>query len=158
VGAGDLLVQPTDSGLKMETVTYGLPVIAALIVATRPASIRGKLEALATAMTVLTGLTVLAVIAWARLVSLQAYDQMVFDTTLRKGHTAAFTYYCFHGYAFSQPVIAVLLWMASSMSGLFDRPTSAIRNPIPSHPKAPCSCGSGRQYRRCCGKSVRPAK
>jgi len=142
------------SGLRMETVAYGMPMLAALIMATRPAKFWAKLQALAAGLAVMIGLTVLAVVAWARLVSLQQYDQMMFAATSIKGHTSAFMYYCFHGYALSQPVLAVIIWMATSMSGLFEVRPAEVTKAQPVDPKSPCYCGSRRQYRRCCGRSA----
>ena len=149
-----------ESGLRMETVAYGMPLLAALVVATRPARLLGKLQALAAGLALMTLLTVLAIAAWARLVGLETHDQMVFATTGTKGHTSAFMYYCFHGYAFSQPVLAVITWMGTAMCGFFDvRPlkdanvrTQEVRT---QEPKSRCWCGSGRQFRRCCGKTTR---
>src|SRR5262245_57268596 len=145
---------PQDSGLRMETATYGMPMLAALIVATRPAGIRGKLQALGVGLAVMIVLTVLAVMAWARLVSLEQYDQTILATTSTRGHTSAFMYYCFHGYAFSQPVLAVIIWLAAAMSGIFEGRPAQLAKAQPVDPKSPCICGSGRQYRRCCGKSA----
>ena len=147
--------QPQESGLRMETIAYGMPMLAALVVATRPARLLGKIQALAAGLALMILLTVLAVVAWARLVSLQAYDQMVFATTSTKGHTSAFMYYCFHGYAFSQPVLAVIAWMATAMCGFFDVRQPKDQDVQAQHPKSPCRCGSGRQFRRCCGKISR---
>src|SRR5215471_7129101 len=121
LSAGDAVVNnPQASGLSMETVTYGLPMLAALIAATRPATVWGKLEALAAGLSVMIVLTILAVVAWARLVNLQQYDQAMLVTASTRGHTSAFMYYSFHGYAFSQPVLAVIIWMATSMSEVFE--------------------------------------
>src|SRR5262245_49733797 len=118
LGPGDLLgSQPQESALRMETIAYGMPLLAALIVATRPTTVLGKLKALAAGLAVMTIFTILAVLVWARLATLQAYDQMRFVATSTRGHTSAFLYYCFHGYAFSQPVLAVIIWMGTSMSG-----------------------------------------
>jgi hypothetical protein len=147
--------QPQESGLRMETISYGMPMLAALVVATRPARLLGKMEALVIGLALMTLLTALAVVAWARLVSLQAYDQMMFATTSTKGHTSQFMYYCFHGYAFSQPVLAVITWMGTAMCGFFD--VSPLKDPgvRTQDPKSSCRCGSGRQFRRCCGKTAR---
>ena len=150
--------QPTESGLRIETVTYGMPMLASLIVATRPVRVLGKVEALAAGLAILTVFTVFAVIAWARLASLQSYDQMVFATTSRMGHTSAFMYYFFHGYAFSQPVAAVILWMGTSMSGLFDGRPLPVKEGQGFDPKSKCHCGSGRQYKRCCGNSAQVSR
>jgi hypothetical protein len=146
--------QPQESGLRMETVAYGMPMLGALVVATRPARLLGKIQALGAGLALMTLLTVLAVVAWARLVSLEASDQMTFATTSIKGHTSGFMYYCFHGYAFSQPVLAVITWMGIAMCGFFDG--GRLKDPnVRQDPKSPCQCGSGRQFRRCCGKTTR---
>jgi hypothetical protein len=147
--------QPQDSGLRIETISYGMPMLVALIVATRPARLLGKIEALAIGLALMTLLTVLAVITWARLVSLEAYDQMMFATTSMKGHTSQFLYYCFHGYAFSQPVLAAITWMGTAICGFFDIRPQKDTGGRPQDPKSSCGCGSGRQFRRCCGKSAR---
>jgi hypothetical protein len=153
-GGGEL-AQSQESGLRMETVTYGMPMLASLIVATRAAGALSKLEALSAGLAIMTALTVLAVLTWARLAGLEAYDQMMFEAKGVRGHTSSFVYYAFHGYAFCQPVAAVLLWMGTSMSGVFDGHGPRAPKGRDVDPKSPCRCGSGRQYRRCCGKTAR---
>jgi hypothetical protein len=152
--------QPQESGLRMETVAYGMPLLAALVVATRPARLLGKIQALAAGLALMTLLTVLAIAAWARLVGLETHDQMVFATTGTKGHTSAFMYYCFHRYAFSQPELAVITWIGTVMCGFFGvRPLKdanvRTQDDRTQEPKSRCQCGSGRQFRRCCGKTTR---
>ena len=146
--------------LANRVMTVLATLLGALVVATRPARLLGKIQALAAGLALMTLLTVLAVVAWARLVSLEAYDKMTFATTSIKGHTSAFMYYCFHGYAFSQPVLAVITWMGIAMCGFFDvRPlkdaSARTQDVRTQDPKSPCRCGSGRQFRRCCGKTTR---
>jgi len=139
------------SGLKMDTVTYGLPLLLALVIATRSDSWRRKARAAAVALGLAVLLTVPAVLLWAKLTSLQLDDRIAQASGAVSGDRSSFLYYAFHGYAFSQPVVAVAVWIAMLTLGMFrdkprvERPAAApMRN-------APCPCGSGRKYKRCCG-------
>jgi SEC-C motif len=137
--------QPASSNLRLDTVTYGLPMLAALVVATNSESLRARLRTLAAGLSVMFVLTVLAILAWAKLATLGVDEQLT-----QSGDRASFLFYIFHGYAFSQPVVAILLWLAMVMLGMFKQPkrqhetAAVLRN-------APCPCGSGRKYKRCCG-------
>jgi len=144
---------PHQLSLKLDTVTYGLPMLAALIIVTRADSIFAKARALAVGLSVMILLTVFAVMMWAKLASLQLDDQIARATFTGTATRSGFFYYAFHGYAFSQPVVAVCIWLALIMLGVFkqkrapEKPVAVAvgRNAL-------CPCGSGRKYKRCCGK------
>lgn len=145
---------PHQLSLRMDTVTYGMPMLAALVLVTRSDSIFAKGRALLVGLLVMTFLTVLAVMMWAKLASLQL-DERIAQATFSGGATrSAFFYYTFHGYAFSQPVVAVGIWMALMMLGMFRRKIE--EEPLPAVAagrNALCPCGSGRKYKRCCGNA-----
>lgn len=140
-----LEAQTTSSGLRLDTVTYGLPMLAALVIVTRADSILAKLRTLLVGLGVMVLLTVPTVMAWAKLTTLELDDRLA-----QSGDRSSFLFYAFHGYAFSQPVIAVALWLGMMMLGMFkqrrrqEAVVAVARN-------APCPCGSGRKYKRCCG-------
>jgi len=151
------------SALNISTITYGLPILAALILATGSKSIWSKARALLIGIAAMAALTIPAVLLWAKITSLEL-DQQVSGAAGRGG-PASYFYYVFHGYAFSQPVVAVAIWMAMMMLGAFDqkgeqaiparqaRPAADAQKP---RPKSPCPCGSGRRYKNCCGRRSRP--
>jgi hypothetical protein len=137
--------QPTTAGLRLDTVTYGLPMFTALVIVTRADSLLAKVRALVVGLGVMTVLTVIAVMAWAKLTSLGVDERIA-----QSGDRSSFLYYAFHGYAFSQPAVAILIWLAILMLGMFKRregqpPVLAVAR------NAPCPCGSGRKYKKCCG-------
>jgi hypothetical protein len=133
--------------LSIDKLTYGLPMLTALVIATRADSIRAKVRALALGLIVMGSLTVPIIMVGAKMVSIELDDKIAQATMTEVGSRASFFYYSFHGYAFSQPVIAVAIWMAIVMLGFFkDRPKAATRN-------AACPCGSGRKYKQCCGRA-----
>jgi len=138
--------QPTSSGLRLDTVTYGLPMFAALVIVTRSDSLRAKLRTLSLGLVLMSALTIPVVMAWAKLTTLQVDERLA-----ASGNSSGFLYYAFHGYAFSQPAVAVLLWLGMMMLRMFsdtkkrESSTRVIRR------NAPCPCGSGRKYKRCCG-------
>lgn len=134
------------SGLRLDTVSYGLPMLAALVIVTRADSILAKIRALVIGVGVMALLTVPAVMAWAKLTSLQVDDQIALS-----GDRSSFLFYAFHGYAFSQPVIAVALWLGMMMLGMFKRKRQAAAPVVVVGRNAPCPCGSGRKYKKCCG-------
>ena len=142
------------SALRLGTVTYGMPMLLALVLVTRADSLRARLRALATGLLVMTALTVPAILIWARMTSQQLYDQIQRETFMGGNpEVAGFFYYTFHGYAFSQPVVAVLVWVAMILLGLFkDKPKREVR-PTRVARNAQCPCGSGRKYKRCCGRA-----
>lgn len=139
--------QTASSGLRLDTITYGLPMLAALVVVTRADSILAKMRALLAGLGVMVVLTVPAVLAWAKLTSLEVDEKLAFGS----GGRSSLLYYSFHGYAFCQPVVAVAIWLALMMLGLF-KAKSRQKAPIVNIARnAPCPCGSGRKYKRCCG-------
>jgi len=130
------------SGLRIDMVTYGLPMLIALVMVTRSNSLVAKLRALAIGCAVMFGLTVCAVMAWAKMTSLQLEQQ-----ASPESEQSSFSFLAFHGYTFSQPALAVMIWFALIMLGLFkgrSKPETVARN-------ASCPCGSGQKYKRCCG-------
>jgi hypothetical protein len=144
--------QAHSSGLRIDTVTYGLPMLVALVIVTHADSIGAKARALGAGLLTMTILTVPAVIMWAKITSLELDDQIAKATMSGGVNRSSFFYYAFHGYAFSQPVVAVGVWLALMMLSLFrenpKRQTQATSTPR----NAPCPCGSGRKYKRCCGQ------
>ena len=141
---------PINSALRLDTVTYGLPLLAALITVTQAESILAKLRALLIGVGVMAVLTVPTVMAWAKLTSLEADERTPFGT----GERSSLLYYAFHGYAFSQPVIAVAIWVTLMVLGVFK-----VRKTEPAPQtriarNAACPCGSGRKYKRCCGRTA----
>jgi hypothetical protein len=111
--------QSHTSPLRVDTITYGLPMLAALVMVTRADSIKVKCRALALGMGVMLALTVPAVIIWTKLTILQLDDMIARANYLFTGDRASFFYYAFHGYAFSQPILAVALWIGLVVLGLF---------------------------------------
>ncbi|MFY9555675.1 MAG: SEC-C domain-containing protein [Blastocatellia bacterium] len=140
--------QTAASGLRLDTVTYGLPMLAALVIVTQADSLIAKIKALLIGLAVMNILTVPAVMAWAKLTTLGV------DEKIPGGDRSSIFFYAFHGYAFSQPVVAVAVWLALMMLGLFkSRPRQKATPVIAVSRNAPCPCGSGRKYKRCCGAS-----
>jgi hypothetical protein len=145
---------PHQLSLRMDTVTYGLPMLAALVIVTRADSIFAKARALIVGLSVMILLTVFAVMMWAKLASLQLDDQIAQATFTGSATRAGFFYYAFHGYAFSQPVAAVCIWLALMMLGMFKQSRKKEKPVVVAVGRnALCPCGSGRKYKRCCGKS-----
>lgn len=145
---------PHQLPLRLDTVTYGMPMFAALVLVTRADSIFAKARALLVGLMAMMFLTLLAIMMWAKLASLQL-DERIAQATFTGGATrSSFFYYTFHGYAFSQPVVAVGIWLALIMLGMFkqkveeEKPAAVVvgRNAL-------CPCGSGRKYKRCCGRA-----
>jgi hypothetical protein len=102
-------------------------------------------------MGVMLALTVPAVIIWTKLASLQLDDMIARANYLFTGDRASFFYYTFHGYAFSQPILAVALWIGLVMLGVFREASAPEPIIAPASRNAECPCGSGRKYKRCCG-------
>jgi uncharacterized protein YecA (UPF0149 family) len=137
----------------MGTVTYGLPMLVALVVVTRAESIFAKARALVAGLSVMMILTVFAVMMWAKLASLQLDEQIAQATFTGISSRSGLFYYAFHGYAFSQPVLAVCIWLALMMLGMFKgKRKQEIPAPVAAGRNALCPCGSGRKYKRCCGR------
>jgi SEC-C motif len=149
-GPAGLEAQTASTGLRIDTVTYGLPMLAALVIATRADSLFAKARALLTGTTVMVVLTVAAVMAWAKLTSLGLDERLA-----QSGDRSSFLYYAFHGYAFSQPVVAIGLWLGMLMLGMFKREKKPSAPMVAVGRNAPCPCGSGRKYKKCCGAMVK---
>jgi hypothetical protein len=130
------------NGLRIDMVTYGLPMLLALVIVTRSTSPVARLRSITIACAVMFVLTVCAVLAWAKMTSLQLEQQATAETS-----QSSFFYLAFHGYTFSQPAIAVMIWLALITLGAFKgkaKSETVARN-------ASCPCGSSRKYKRCCG-------
>lgn len=156
VAAGE---PPFQLSLRMDSVTYGLPMLAALIVVTRADAWTAKLRGLAVGLAAMLLLTVPVVMLWAKLASLQLEARLA-PPDSSTGGGAGVVYYAFHGYAFSQPVVAIAIWLALVMLGMFkakavrskaDEPGARVKTAVARN--AACPCGSGRKYKRCCGRA-----
>lgn len=145
--------QSHSSALRMDTITYGLPMLAALVIVTRADSLRARARALAIGLCAMVLISVPAVMLWAKMTSLQLADSAGAGSLSGVENRSGFFYYAFHGYAFSQPVVATAVWLALLMLGLFKEKAKAVKavQPLPAGRNAPCPCGSGRKYKRCCG-------
>ena len=141
------------SALRLSTITYGLPMLVALVASTRADTILAKLKALAVGLGAMLLLTLPAVMVWAGMTGLQLEDRIALVANRVSSDRSSFLYYLFHGYAFSQPVVAVGIWLGLMMLGFFRQKPKAERAPIVVSRNAPCACGSGRKYKRCCGKA-----
>ena len=134
-------------GVRMDLLTCGLPMLIALVLVTPSSSLIVKLRALAIGCGVMFLLTVCALMAWAKITSLQIEQQ-----TVPGSDQSSFTYLAFHGYAFSQPAAAVLIWVTLIVLGLFRSGSKHERGAATTIARnASCPCGSGRKYKRCCG-------
>jgi hypothetical protein len=142
--------QQHSSALKVDTASYGIPLVIALVIAT-PGSLRSKLKALAVGLAVMLVIMVPAVMAWAKLTSLQLEEQLS-PSAIDRGTRSQFLYYAFHGFAFSQPVLAVITWFGLLMLGMFKAKEKAKEEVITAGRNDPCPCGSGLKYKRCCGR------
>lgn len=139
--------QTNSPALRLDTVTYGLPMLAALVIVTHAESVLAKLRALLLGLGVMAALTVPVMMAWAKLISIEIDEKLM----PASGDRSSLMFDLMHGYAFSQPVIAVTVWLALMMFGLFKQ-TPGQNGPVSAPPRnAPCPCGSGRKYKRCCG-------
>lgn len=142
--------QTNSSGLRLDTVTYGLPLLAALVIVTRADSLLAKIRSLLLGSAVMIVLTILAVMAWARLATLRLDEELA-----HSGNRSSFLYYAFHGYAFSQPAVAVALWLGLMMLGVFRHQPKPSESPAKgTRRNAGCPCGSGRKYKKCCGRAA----
>jgi hypothetical protein len=145
--------QKYETGLQMDTVTYGLPMLIALIVVTGADSLRAKLQALVIGVLVMSLLTVPVVMLWAKLASLEMEEKIAQANLNTSGDRSSFLFYVLQGGAFSQPVLAVLIWLGMMMLGLFKAKTQEQTAQSPIARNAACPCGSGRKYKRCCGRA-----
>lgn len=144
---------PFQLSLRMDSITYGLPMLMALVVVTRAQAWAAKLRALVLGSAGMLLLTVPVVMLWAKLASLQLEERLAPSVT--SGGRAEVVYYIFHGYAFSQPVVAILLWLALVMLGVFKAKAAAVATVKTAVARnATCPCGSGRKYKRCCGRTA----
>ena len=142
--------QTHSSAVRIDTITYGLPMLAALVIATRADSVRAKVRAFIAGLLAMTIMTVPAIMMWAKLTSLELDDLIEQATVSGWGNRSL--YYVFHGYAFSQPIVVVGVWFSLMMFGLF-RENSKRGLRAKSTPRnAPCPCASGRKHKRCCGR------
>jgi hypothetical protein len=152
---GDLGVMNHSSALKVDTVSYGLPLLIALVLATKSDSLFAKLRALALGLLTMLVISVPVVMIWAKLTSVQLDEQITLASA--RASQSSFLFYTFHGYAFSQPVVATGIWLAMLLLGLFkDRPRARAKKPESPAVilrNAPCVCGSGLKYKRCCGRA-----
>lgn len=105
------------SALKVDTASYGLPLLLALVIAT-PGTFRSRLKALIAGFIIMFMVMVPAVMLWAKMTSLELEEQLA-ASVLDRGTRSQFFYYAFHGYAFSQPVLAVVVWLGLMMLGVF---------------------------------------
>lgn len=144
--------QKHDTGLHMDTITYGLPMLVALVLVTSAHSLRAKLQALLIGMLVMCLLTVPVVMLWAKFASLELEEKIAQANMNTSGDRSGFLFYALHGYAFSQPVMAVIAWLGLMMLGIFKGNKIEKMPNQPVARNAPCPCGSGRKYKRCCGK------
>jgi hypothetical protein len=134
------------NGLRIDMLTFGLPILMALVIVTRSNSLVAKLRALAIGCSVMLVLTVCAVMAWAKMTSVQLDQQAAPGSD-----QSSFFFLAFHGYTFSQPAVAVLIWLALIALGVFKGRTTHERGVATVARNATCPCGSGRKYKRCCG-------
>jgi hypothetical protein len=145
--------QRHEETLQTNTITYGLPMLVALILATGASSWRARLQALLIGMLILCILTVPAVMLWAKLASLTMDEKIARANMSASGDRASFLFYALHGYAFSQPVMAVIVWLGLLMLGFFTgKPADKMRHLPAVARNANCPCGSRRKYKRCCGR------
>lgn len=141
--------QSISSALRLDRCTYGLPMIAALVLVTPAETWWARLSSLALGLGIMILLTIPAVLFWGKMTSLQLADQIAGVKT----SSNAFYYYAFHGYAFSQPAVAVMIWLGLILLGSFKSPRSFPAAPVEKTVarNEPCPCGSGRKYKKCCG-------
>jgi len=139
--------QPNSSALRLDTLTYGLPMLAALVTATRADSIRAKIRSLIVGLAVMLVLSVPAVMVSAKLTSLEV------DELVSGADKSSALFDIMHGYAYSQPVVAVVIWWALMMLGFFKETEKQGSPSVPIARNAACPCGSGRKYKRCCGRT-----
>jgi hypothetical protein len=147
--AGD----PYQLPLRLDSMSYGLPLLMALVLVTRADSIKAKSRALLIGLGVMLLFTMLAVMLWAKIASLQSEEQIAQATLGDGSKRAAFFYLVFHGYAFSQPVVSIAVWFGLLFLGMFKTPPKPEAPAVTVARNAPCPCGSGRKYKRCCGRA-----
>jgi hypothetical protein len=148
---GDAGAQSHSSGMKVDTITYGIPMVIALSIATRADSILAKVRAVVAGALLMVAVSVPFVMIWAKMTSLQLEEQIAISGT--RGSRSTFLYYAFHGYAFSQPAVAVVIWLGMSLLGVFRRRRREETPVVTVSRNAACPCGSGLKYKRCCGRA-----
>jgi hypothetical protein len=121
--------------------------LAALVTATRADSKRAKIRSLIVGIGVMLILSVPAVMASARLTSLQV------GSVAGGADKPSVLFDVMHGYAYSQPVVAVVIWWTLMMLGFFKQTGKQNSSAVTIARNAPCPCGSGRKYKRCCGRT-----
>jgi hypothetical protein len=143
------------SSLRMDTMTYGLPMLVALILVTSAESFRAKLRVLGLGLLIMFLLTIPVVMMSAKITSLELEDMIAQANFTQAGNRSGFFNLAFHGYSFSQPALAVLIWLGFLMLGLFKEGVKARveEHKIAVSRNAACPCGSGRKYKRCCGRN-----
>src|ERR1044071_5553881 len=77
---GRAVTDPYQLPLRLDTISYGLPLLAALALVTRADSLKAKARALLIGLGVMLLFTLLAVMLWAKLASLQAEEQIPQET------------------------------------------------------------------------------
>lgn len=147
--------QAHHSALRMDTMTYGLPMLVALILVTAAESFRARLRALGLGILIMLLLTIPVVMMSAKITSLELEDMITQANFAAGGKRSGFFNLAFHGYSFAQPVFAVLIWLSFVMLGLFKKRVreEVEESKIVITRNAPCPCGSGRKYKRCCGRA-----
>jgi hypothetical protein len=147
--------QSHSAALRMDTMNYGLPMLIALILVTGAESYRAKLRALGLGVFIMFLLTIPAVMLSAKITSLELEDMIARANFTPSGNRSGFLNLAFHGYSFSQPALAVLIWIGLLMLGVFKQKVKerAQENKIVITRNAACPCGSGRKYKRCCGRA-----
>ncbi len=158
VRASDYGNQQQAAAIKVDTITYGLPLLLALVLATSADSWRGRCRALLASLLIMVLFTILIVMLRAKVTSLELDARIAAATMQSRSNSAGFFSLIVHGYAFSQPVIAVLVWFAMLLLGVFKDTVKPVKQPSRVKPEsiarnAPCPCGSGRKYKRCCGRA-----
>jgi hypothetical protein len=144
--------QRHEENLQTNTITYGLPMLFALVAVTGAGSFRAKLQALIIGMLLMCLLTVPVVMLWAKLASLGMEAKIAQANMTPSGDRSSFLFFALHGYAFSQPVIAAIVWLGLMMLGFFTGKPPEKTHILQVARNASCPCGSGRKYKRCCGK------
>lgn len=157
------VLAPTESGygsashssmMRVDTVNYGVPILIALILVTVADSWRAKLQALGLGVFIMFFLTMLMMLLSAKITGIELDEKIAQANFVHSGNRSNFFNLAFHGYSFSQPVVAVLIWLGLITLGFFK---DKIREQVEAHKitatrNGPCPCGSGRKYKRCCGR------
>jgi hypothetical protein len=132
-----------------------IPVVMMSAKITSAESLRAKLRALGLGILIMFLLTIPVVMMSAKITSLELEDMIAQANFTPSGNRSGFFNLAFHGYSFSQPALAVLIWLGFLMLGLFKQ---SVKSRVEEKEmviarNAPCPCGSGRKYKRCCGRA-----